>query len=294
MSNMENIDRNSFNVLSKYGKGMKNYAIAKLIWTGFMIILTVFLQSSLTNLASLSEQEMMENTGSVLLLSLFVIVGFVGGGIYLIVRYFNYILKLNTASKSSIGIALRTNFIIEICVLATYIINAFLMVPRLIVGNLVTVAVLIAAVIYLGKWVMSLSNHNIAENKINNMLSSIRIMKIGLIVKLGIFLRLFTPTTINFAGLIISYIGDIILIVGMWKMANGILSTFNLGQTEYGIALRNRGPVQRPLPEIGQNPMNSNTSTVKTSVPSGICPYCDSSLPDPNSMFCSVCGKKIA
>ncbi len=291
---MEIVDSNSFNALSNYGKGMKNYAIAKLIWSAFMIIMTVFLQSSLTNLASLSEQEMMENAGEVFLLALFVIVGFVGGGIYLIVRYFIYILKLNKASKSSIGIALRTNFMVEICVLATYIINAFLVIPRLIIGNLVTVAVLIAATIYLGKWVISLSNHNVDENKINNMLSSIRIMKIGLIVKLGIFLRLFSPTTIDFAGLIISYIGDIILIVGMLKTANIIMSTFNMGQTEYGIALRNRGPVQRPLPEIGQNPMQSNASTVNSPVTNGMCPYCGSSSPDPNSMFCSVCGKKIA
>jgi len=297
IGNMGNIDRNAIYNLSNYGKGMKNYAIAKLIWAVFMIILTVFLQSSIQDLALLNESEIMENAGSIMLLALFVLGGFVGGGIYLIVRYINYLLKLNKASKTSIGIALRTNVMIEMFVLGTYLINAFLYFPLLIVGELVTIALLLAATIYLGKWVTSLSNHNINGNNINQMISSIRIMQIGLIVKIGVFLRFFTSPTLDFVGLIISYIGDIILIVGMLKTANIILGTFNMGrlypQTEYSNALRNRGPVQRPQPQNSQYPTQSNTSTITPPESKGLCPYCGSSIVDPNSMFCSVCGKKI-
>lgn len=291
---MSNLDRNSMVALSNYGKGMKNYAIAKLIWAVFMIILTVFLQSSITNIAGLNEQEMMENAASALLIILFTFAGYIGGGIYLIIRYFAYFIKLNKVSKSPIGIALKTNLIIEFLLLATYVIAAFLIIPLIIICNLVTIALLIAAAFYLGKWASSLSNYDVEENKTNQMLSSIRIMKIGLFVKLGVFLRFFasSPTIVS-VGFIISYVGDIILVVGMLKTANEILSIFNLGQTEYGIALRNRGSVQRPLPEIGQNPMQLNNSTVKSPEPNGVCPYCGSSSPDPNSMFCSVCGKKI-
>jgi len=297
IGNMGNIDRNAIYDLSNYGKGMKNYAIAKLIWAVFMIILTVFLQSSIMELALLTESEMMENAESFMLLGLFVLVGGGGGGIYLIVRYINYFLKMNKASKTPIGIALRTNVMIEFLVLGSYLINAFLYMPGIIIGNLVSTFLLFAATVYLGKWVVSLSNHNIGANNINQMLSSIRIMKIGLVVKLGVFLRFFTPPTINFAGLILSYIGDIILIVGMLKTANEISSTFNMGrfypQTGYSNALRNRGPVQRPQPENSQYPTQSYTSTITPAESKGLCPYCGSSIVDPNSMFCSVCGKKI-
>lgn len=291
---MSNLDRNSMVALSNYGRAMKFYAIAKLIWTCFSFILIFALQSSIMDLLNLTESEMMENAGSILLLILFVVVGGIGGGIFLIIRYLIYVFKLNKASKSPIGIALKTNLIIEFLLLATYVIASFLIIPLIIICNLVTITLLIAAAFYLGKWASSLSNYDVEENKTNQMLSSIRIMKIGLFVKLGVFLRLFasSPTTVS-VGFIISYVGDIILVVGMLKTANEILSIFNLGQTEYGIALRNRSPVQRPLPEIGQNPMQSNNSTVKSPEPNGVCPYCGSSSPDPNSMFCSVCGKKI-
>ncbi len=302
MSNMENIDQNSIHALSNYGRAMKYYAIAKLIWTVFSIILVFVLQSSMMGLLTLTEEEMMENAGSIMLLGFFVLVVGGGGGIFIIVRYFIYVFKLNKVSKSAVGNILQTIFKLEILVLITYVIAAFLMNPVIIIFvNLVTITLLIAETFYLGKWALSLSNHAIDDNKINQLLSAIRIMKIGLIVKLGVFLQLFASPSLNYAGMIISNIGNLILIVGMLKTANEILITFNMGgnsQTEYSNTLRNRGPVQRPPvqnPQIEnwQHSTQPDTSTVKSPGPKDMCPYCGSPISDPNTKFCSVCGEKI-
>ncbi len=290
---MSNLDRDSMVALSNYGKGLKNYAIAKLIWTGFMIITTVLFGSSLTNLTTLNEQELMENAGTLLLLMLFVIFGFIGGGIYLIVRYISYFIKLYKASKSFIGTTLKANLIVEFLLFATFLIASNLIIPNLIYCNLVTIVLLIVATIYLGKWASSLPNHEIDENNINQMLSSIRIMKIGLFVKLGVFLRLFAITPMNLVGSIIYYIGDIIFIVGMLKTANVIMGTFDINQTENSMALRNRSSVQIPSPENEQYTMQSNPATIQSSNSKNECPFCNSPIIDPNTAFCSVCGKKI-
>ena len=299
MSNIENTDTRSIYDLSYFGRAMKNYAIAKIIWTCFMIIIGVFLESPIEDLASLTEEEITENAGPLLLLSLFVIFGFVIGGIYRIVRYLVYLLKLNKASNSPVGAPLRTNFYIEMLVLITYIINAFLIVPKKIYVDLVSISLLIAFTVYLGKWVISLSNQGIDENKKNQMLFWIRIMMFGLIVKLGEILRLFSSPSLDYAGMILFYVGDIILAVGMLKTAKELMNTFNRGisnaQIEYSNTLRNRGPVQRPQHETGQYPSQSftATSTVTSSVSNDICPYCGSPIVDPNTKFCSVCGKKM-
>jgi len=304
MSNMENTDNRLNYDLRNFGKAMKDFAIAKLIWTTFLIIIVVVLQSPIEDLASLTEEEMMNSAGSIMLLSLFVIFGFIVGGIYKIGRYFIYVTKLNKASSTSISAALRTNFYIEIIVLITYVIMAFFSIPLKIIIDLVSISLIFVYAIYLGNWVKSLSNHAIDENKINRMFSSIRIMKIGLFVKACEILRFFTPASLDYAGMIAVFIGDIILAVGMLKTGNELFNTFSGSgshpqhSTENSIDMRNRGPVQRPPVQQPQNenvqyPMYSNSSTPETSESKDICPYCGSPKLDPNTIFCSVCGKKF-
>lgn len=302
IGNIGNIDRNTNNDLSNYGRAMKFYAIAKLIWTVFSFVLVFVLGSSILGLLDLTEAEMMESAGSIMLLFVFVVVGGVGGGIFIIARYIIFVLKLNRASNSSTGAPLRTNFYIEMGVIIGYIINAFLVIPTKIYVDLIIFSLLIASTIYLGKWVNSLSNQRIDENKKRQMIFWIRFMTFGIIIKFGEIIRLFSSAPIGSidpldnAGMILFFIGDVILIVGMIKTANEIMSIFNTRgdpQSQFSTTMRNRGPVQRPQPENSQYPTQSYTSTIASPESKGLCPYCGSSIVDPNTMFCSVCGKKI-
>ena len=302
IGNIENTDRNTIFDLSNYGKAMKFYAIAKLIWTVFSFVLLFVLGSSILGLLDLTEAEMIESAGSIMLLFAFVVVGGIGGGIFIIVRYIIFLLKLNKASNSSTGAALRTNFYIEMGVLTGYIINAFLVIPTKIYVDLIIFSLLIASTIYLGKWVNTLSNQRIDENQKRQTLFWIRFMTFGIIVKFGEIIRLFSSAPIGSigpldnVGMILFYIGDVILIVGMIKTANEIMSIFNTRadpQSQYTTAMRNRGPVQRPQPEKSINQEQTYPSRIQSPEPKGLCPYCGSSIVDPNTMFCSVCGKKI-
>lgn len=298
--NEEQMDNRSIYDLSNYGRAMKFYAIGKLIWTVFSFILVFVLQSSIFGLLELTESEMMENAGSIMLLFLFVLVGGAGGGIFIIVRYIIYVLKLNKASNSSLGVALRTIFYIEIAVFAGYIISAFLTIPEAIYVDLIIFSLLIASTIYLGKWVNSLPHDRIDENKKSQMIFWIRFMGFGLIVKFGEIVRLFASTSLDSldsAGIILTDIGDILLIIGMLKTANAIMTTFNrsaVPQSQYSMDMRNRGPVQRPHPEKVQYPPRSNmpSTTINSPGTNNICPYCGSPIIDAGSKFCAVCGKK--
>ncbi|MHA1672543.1 MAG: zinc ribbon domain-containing protein [Promethearchaeota archaeon] len=287
---MSNIDQKSVGGLSKYGKGLKYYAMAKAIWVAFMISFLVVLAGPIENFADMSEQIMMENAEYILLLALFVIIGFLGGGIILIVTYFNYLLKLTKATQTSMGQSLRTVLIFEIGVLATYITNLFLIIPEKIYVTLVSIAFSIGATIYLGKWVKSLFQHSVGEIEISKMRTSIRIMTIGLIVKVGLVLRLFSSPSIDYAGMLISYAGDIILIVGMFMTAKAILNTFNVG----GFYVQKRGgPAQQTSTAFGQGLSPSNASPIQSPVSRANCPFCGAQILDPTTKFCSGCGKKI-
>ena len=125
-------------------------------------------------------------------------------------------------------------------------------------------------------------------------------MTFGLIVRFGEFISLFSSApldSLDYAGMILFDIGDILLVIGMLKTANAIMSTFNrraAPQSQYTMGMRNRSPVQRPQPgNVQYIPRSDNTSTtVNSPVSENICPYCGSPIIDSGSKFCAVCGKK--
>lgn len=287
---MSDIDQNSMRALSKYGKGLKYYAMAKAIWVAFMISFLVVLSGPIENFAGMSEQLLLENAESVILIVFYIIAGFLGGGIILIVCYINYLVKLFQASQSTLGRALRTVIIFEIGVLATYITNFFLINPEKLIVTLVSIAFSIGATTYLGKWVKSLFQHSVGEIELSKMRSSIRIMLIGLIVKVGVSLRFFSSPSIDYAGMLISYAGDIILIVGMFMTAKAILNTFNMGGF---YAQKRGGPVQQTSTAFGQGLAPSNALPIHPPTSSANCPFCGAPILDPTTKFCSDCGKKI-
>ena len=301
IDNREMMDHRSIFDLSNYGRAMKFYAIAKLIWTVYSVILLFVLPTSLIGLLELTEEEMMENAGSFMLLGLFVLVGGGGGGIFILVRYIIYLFKLNTASNSSIGVALRMNFYLEIAVfignLIVLGINLFFYIPGIIYIDLILFSLLIASTLYLGKWVNSLSNEKIDENKKHQMIFWIRFMTFGLIVRFGEFISVFSSASQDIVGIIIFYIGDVILIMGMLKTANAIMVTFNrraAPQSQYAMTMRHRGPVQRPQSgNVQYIPRSDNTiKPINSPGSDDICPYCGSAIIDSGSKFCAVCGKK--
>ena len=289
------VDNNSKNAIFKFGKGIKYYALAKLFWWVFMLLILVVLRRFLDNYIAMSEHQQEENFGSLFIITSLAGIMIIGGGISLIVTYIYYFIKLVQTSTSSIGTMLRKTLLFEIIVLATIIIRLFLINPEALIVRLISIPLSIGATFYLGRWGFSLSEYTTGEKYCEHIIISIRIMQIGLLVKFGEFLCFFASPSIDIAGVMFSYAGDIIFAVGMWKTSKEIMNQFS--HTEFiqtSTAFWQSSTVLgRSSTVLGQEVTLMNTPPVKLVEYPDACPLCGAPLVDPTTKFCANCGNKI-
>lgn len=218
-------------LLTRYGRGLKGVALTKIAFTGIMI--TNFI---LNLIYSVEEIEQIDITSSDLSSRIKFFISFVNILsimnfiiiILVVYAYISFLRSLFLASQSRKLHLLKRIFYFEIIGLLTLIIIIIVPIPEKIIVRVVLNVISLVSTVYLGKWVAKLIEFDFIEKIPIQMVRSIQIMKIGLFLKLLELLRLFY--LVSTIGTILSYIGETIFIIGMWKIANGVSNLFNINQ----------------------------------------------------------------
>jgi hypothetical protein len=311
------------NSIYDLGKSMKDYGLAQIISMGFGIVSGIVMQFMFLGLplmdieamSSMSETEFF-NTFSDLILGLlgsmivFIVIAS-AIGIYTLVRYIQFMMRLNTAKNDTQDYHLQRAYKMELyaiiitltlpILLPIFFVLFFLPIfeggyvdPFAAIGTIMLLALVILIValipiilqivagIALANWAENLSMQtpeNYALRKISDGVNNIKLGRILSVIPM------------------VNILGPFVVTYGFWTGGKAIMNVYGGGRGSTPSQTSDMGQQQTP-PPYGQPQGNYGASSVSSHVTtaprsSNFCQYCGTPKANPDASFCSVCGKEM-